>query len=53
VAKQPVDLDAGEIDMVINSGALIEGEYDCLLNNLPLGARDLRPGGFHFLNVPS
>ena len=53
MVKQPVDLGVGEIDMGINSGALIEGEQDCVLHDLPLGASDLHSGGFHFLNVPS
>jgi deoxyribose-phosphate aldolase len=34
MARQLVDLGAGEIDMVINIGALIEGEYDYVLNDI-------------------
>ena len=33
-AKQIVDLGASEIDMVIDIGALIEGEYDDVPNDI-------------------
>jgi len=53
MVKQTVDMGTGEIGMVINSGALIEGEYDYVRHDNHLAANHLRLGGLHFIQFPS